>query len=33
MKTLNPRDMTDEQFTRLMKDLMKQQPKTQEQKQ
>ncbi len=24
MKTINPRDMTDEQFSRLMKDLMKQ---------
>lgn len=33
MKTINPRDMTDEQFARLMKDLMKQQPKPQEQKQ
>lgn len=33
MKTINPRDMTDEQFSLLMKDLMKQQPKPQEQKQ
>ncbi len=33
MKTINPRDMTDEQFSRLMKDLMKHTPKQQEQKQ